>query len=206
MKRKDPIYRVDGLRLVLRGSSYFIHGSVAGERIRRGTYTSNLSFAKTALDDLHREFTSGWRSPNLEDDETSWKAVAKAVYCRHRNSAAGRGIPFTITAADVFEAMKDAGFRCAVSGIAYTKRIAPDGPSDPWSPSIDRIENRHGYLRDNIRVVCLAANIAMNRWGFDVLLRLAKAVSNRPATVTHSVLSLSHETAQVIDINRQSVA
>lgn len=175
---KVAVYQVEGLFLILRGQTYYIHGTHSGQRVRRATGTANLHIAKEALDDLYREFESGWRAGE-DDTSTPWKAVAKAVHYRHRVSAAARGIPFDVTAAEVFEAMRASGFRCAVSGIAYSRRVAPSGPADPWSPSIDRIENRHGYLRTNVRVVCLAANLAMNRWGYDVLLRLSRAVVER---------------------------
>ena len=72
--------------------------------------------------------------------------------------------------------MLETKFLCAVSGVPLSRTGAFAGAPDPWAPSIDRIENRHGYLKDNVRVVSLVANLAMNRWGYDVMLRLAKAV------------------------------
>lgn len=44
---------------------------------------------------------------------------------------------------------------------------------NPYSPSIDRIDSRIGYTKSNCRIVCVAANYAMNEWGDSVLRELA---------------------------------
>lgn len=174
-KSRNSPYQVGPLYLIRRGGTFHIYGTHSGQRIRAAAGTDDLRMAKTALDTLLSELESGWR---IEQNcaETSWPAVAKWVCTRHRFSAKERGIPFMISAHDVFDAMKQTGFCCAVSGIPFSRRVGPNGQPDPWSASIDRIEGRHGYLRDNIRVVSLAANLAMNRWGYDVLLRLSRSV------------------------------
>jgi hypothetical protein len=163
------------LRLVLRGSYYYIHGTYEGKLIRRACGTTDLRTARVALDDLHSELESGWRSPEA-GGEISWRAVAKWICQRHRTSSKERGIPFEIDAFDVYKEMQRYGFRCSVSGIALSRRVGPNVEPDPWAASLDRIENRQGYVQDNIRVVCLAANVGMNRWGYDVLLRLSRSV------------------------------
>ncbi len=45
----------------------------------------------------------------------------------------------------------------------------------PWAPSVDRIDSSKGYVPGNVRLVCVAANLAMNEWGEDVLARVARA-------------------------------
>jgi hypothetical protein len=57
------------------------------------------------------------------------------------------------------------------SPIALVKR--------PFSPSIDQIEATNGYTLENARIVCVAANFAMNQWGLDTLLRVAHGVVAR---------------------------
>jgi hypothetical protein len=34
----------------------------------------------------------------------------------------------------------------------------------PYAPNLDRIDPRHGYEPDNVRVVCAIVNFAMNAW------------------------------------------
>jgi hypothetical protein len=46
----------------------------------------------------------------------------------------------------------------------------------PFAPSIDQIEATNGYTLENARIVCVAANFAMNQWGLSTLLRVAHGV------------------------------
>ena len=46
-------------------------------------------------------------------------------------------------------------------------------------PSIDRINATKGYTKDNVRIVCLAANVAMMQWGENVLYIMAQSIYER---------------------------
>jgi hypothetical protein len=131
---------------------------------------------------MRREHIGGWRE-GYDSADITWKMVAMLACNRHRQSAKTREIPFQLKPADVYRLMETTDFCCAVSGIPFSKKAEGLGHVDPWAASIDRIENRHGYLLDNVRVVCVAANLAMNQWGHDVLLRLAKGVVRNAALV-----------------------
>jgi hypothetical protein len=199
-------YQVGGLYLIKRRDYFYIHGNDDNGRIRVATKTHDLRIAKKALDDLASEFDSEWRD-NAEDGSVSWQSVAKWMCERHRRSSKARGMPFEITAPDVYKALREANFRCAVSGIALSRRVGPNGPPDPWAARLDRIENRHGYVRGNFRIVCLAANLAMNRWGYDTMLRLAsavvqnatKALPEKAETLTPFLITPIDDPMQVID-------
>lgn len=192
---KSP-YRLGPLYLIKRGRHYHVRGVVEGRLIRVSTGTDDLVRARATIDTLHAEYATGWRLE--ESGDVSWREVAKWICARQRVSAKERGIPFQIDALDVYREMERMSFRCAVSGIPLTRRCTPNREPDPWSASLDRIENRQGYIQDNFRVVCLAANLAMNRWGYDVLLRLARSVTrsadqvscdeNRPTTDANRVI------------------
>ncbi len=176
MPKPNTVYQSGGLYLVERGGFYHIHGTVHGERVRVSAKTSELRRAKAALDVVLHEMEYGVKA-DASDRDLDWHTVAKMVCSRHRFHAKARRIPFQVTKHDVYALMKATGFHCAVSGIPFTRQIKKRGDPDPWGPSIDRIESRHGYVAGNIRVVCLSANLAMNRWGYDVLLRLARGVT-----------------------------
>lgn len=177
----SDIYQKGGLRLFQRGTIYHIRGTLDGQRIRRSTGSGDLRIARIALDDVFAELQSGWYRQDNAD--ASWKDVAKWVHARQRQAAKDRGIPFDLIPSEVYAMMLATNFRCAISGIDLAKKVGPNATPDPWAASLDRIESRHGYTRDNVRVVCLAANVAMNRWGFDVLLRLSKAVVRNSTNV-----------------------
>ena len=44
----------------------------------------------------------------------------------------------------------------------------------PFAPSLDRIDSDDGYTKDNTRLVCVAVNLALNRFGEDLFTRVAE--------------------------------
>jgi hypothetical protein len=163
------------LVLYTRGCIYHIRGTVNGKRVRVSTNTDDLRVAETYLEEVKREYLGGWRA-DYSEHAVSWKSVAILLCNRHRSSARSRGIPFDLKSAYIYDLMAETSFCCAVSGIALSKTQRGSGFVDPWSASIDRIENRHGYIPGNVRIVSVTANMAMNQFGYDVLLRLANGV------------------------------
>ncbi|MBV8140175.1 MAG: hypothetical protein JO121_31735, partial [Deltaproteobacteria bacterium] len=72
--------------------------------------------------------------------------------------------------------------RCAVSGLEFSGAAVGAGRArHPFMPSLDQIEPGKGYTADNVRLVCGAANFAMNAWGLDTLIRVARGVIKKAA-------------------------
>ena len=107
-------------------------------------------------------------------------------------SRTGRLKVVSVTAADLLEMARASDWRCAVTGLQMTLEVI--NGRRPYAPSIDRIDSALDYVPGNVRVVCVAANLAMNVWGDEVLLRMSrgivprrdrlldgKALSDRPA-------------------------
>ena len=67
--------------------------------------------------------------------------------------------------------------RCELTGIPFDFAKLDGCRRRPFMPSIDRIDCAKGYTVENIRVVCTAANLAMNQWGEDVLFRMARGLA-----------------------------
>ena len=205
---KLEVFRDGEFYLIQRDGFYHLYGTWDGKRIRRSCQTKDLVEAKLQLDNLKRECLSGWRA-EYDDPATDWRTVARLVHKRHRASARDRNMPFDLEPAQVYDLMQSTGFRCAVSGIPFSKYVAETAWRDPWAPSLDRIENRHGYIWENVRVVCQIANIAMNAWGYDTMLRMARGVVRSASSVSQEeevargVHTERAETAQVIDFKRE---
>lgn len=180
--KKLAVYQDDELYLVIRNGNYHLHGTFDGRRIRRSCGTADLGRAKLFLENIKREKVSGWRE-DYDRADRGWKEVAEMACDRQKRAAVNRGIPFELRASEVYGLMRGTGFRCAVSGVAFAKSFVGYGKRDPWAPSIDRIENRQGYTLENVRVVCLAANIAMSDWGLDVLIRLSRGIHRSSLTL-----------------------
>ena len=67
--------------------------------------------------------------------------------------------------------------RCAVSGLEFSNAAVGMGRArHPFMPSLDQIEPAKGYTAENVRLVCVAANFAMNAWGLDTLIQVAHGV------------------------------
>lgn len=189
----DDSHQRGRLKLYRRGDVYHVRGTMDGQLIRKSTGHTDVDQARRALDDIYTMIQAEWR-PEQTSGDVSWVDVANWVFRRHRTRAKEYGVPFHVTAADIYNLMQETDFRCAVSGIALTRKVGPSSHPDPWSASLDRIDARHGYLPDNVRVVCLSANLAMNRWGFDTLLRLSRAVTRNAAAVTPEEIGTKSDT------------
>jgi hypothetical protein len=102
------------------------------------------------------------------------------VLARARQNAKGRGRirEFTLTPEETLQKLKECKYRCSVTGVPLSLEVLSRDGRKPFAPSIDRIDNERGYTADNCRVVCLAANIAMNTWGDEVLLTMLKYAKN----------------------------
>ncbi len=102
------------------------------------------------------------------------------VLARARQNAKGRGRirEFTLTPEETLQKLKECKYRCSVTGVPLSLEVLSRDGRKPFAPSIDRIDNERGYTADNCRVVCLAANIAMNTWGDQVLLTMLKYAKN----------------------------
>lgn len=69
---------------------------------------------------------------------------------------------------------------CALTGIKF------DPYERAFTPSIDRIDSSRGYTQDNVRVVCLAINYAINEWPIEKF----EAIVN--AYIKHNNLKTTH--------------
>lgn len=97
------------------------------------------------------------------------------LYHSTRKNAAKRGIPFELTSEEFRTLWGDAAGVCSVTGrpLDLTGAERAEFRRNPWAPSIDRRDSLQPYRLDNCRIVCVAANIAMNEWGVDVLRAVA---------------------------------
>jgi len=91
-----------------------------------------------------------------------------------------RDIPFDLTQLQVQELFNTAGHRCQLTGLPFNKSYKPAGSTKrPFAASLDRIDCTLGYTIVNVRLVCVAVNVALGEWGYESLKRIALAIALR---------------------------
>ena len=88
-----------------------------------------------------------------------------------------KGYDFDLDVSDIYPILISG--KCEITGIPFEFTRAKGNKMGPWSPSIDRIDSRKGYIKGNIQVVVWALNAARNSWGDEVLNTLVQALSKR---------------------------
>lgn len=100
--------------------------------------------------------------------------AAKYWFKNLRNRAEKQGRAFDLTEEFLGELLEP--MTCAATGIALTYDWGGEGRTNPWAPSVDRVDSLLGYTMDNVRVVCWAYNTAKSDWADDVVVALARAI------------------------------
>lgn len=87
------------------------------------------------------------------------------------------GLEFDLSLDWVAELFEKQGGKCAVTGIPFSiERNAPGLRfQQPFNPSLDRVDCDRGYVPDNVRLVCVMVNLALNRFGDDAFDRMCRA-------------------------------
>jgi hypothetical protein len=64
--------------------------------------------------------------------------------------------------------------KCALTGMIFSDEKYENYKRRPFTPSLDRIDNKKGYTQDNVRFVCSMVNAALGEFGdkiFDKMCR-----------------------------------
>lgn len=132
------------------------------------------------------------------------EAQLRKALGRAKRSARSRGRRFDLTIEFLRKLWNEQGGRCAVSGIAFTAERHDEAfVKTPFGPSIDRIDNTGGYTADNVRLVCMVANFAMNQWSDDVLRRLAHGVAEIERKEERAWFDEQHKKLQIAQQNAE---
>lgn len=129
--------------------------------------------------------TTPYSQPAIEGD-TSW-IIQLGIQSAKR--AAKAGLDYELSHIDLERIARRSRGRCELSGIPFDLTIFGNGKRNPFRPSLDRINNRLGYIPKNVRAVCSIANFAMNEWGEEPLrtfvLHMAEKLGEANDEATH---------------------
>ncbi len=65
--------------------------------------------------------------------------------------------------------------KCALTHIDFVFEKEDALSRRPFAPSIDRMNSKLGYVKDNVRLVCAVVNLALNEFGDEIFDRMCKA-------------------------------
>ena len=117
----------------------------------------------------------------LEHREDRLKRAKENYYANFANSlvrslkqrAKTMDVPFDLDIDFVKELYSKQSGKCLLTGIAFILDKS-DTSRRPFAPSIDRINSKLGYTKNNVRLVCTIVNLALNEFGdssFDKMCR-----------------------------------
>ncbi|MFY8183530.1 MAG: hypothetical protein ACOVKL_04870 [Polynucleobacter sp.] len=119
--------------------------------------------------------------PSLYDEACGIPySVLKAMLTSARSGASQRNISFDLSIYQLVILANKAAGKCMFSGIPWDYSTQSKKTNKAiWKPSLDRIDASKGYEEGNVRLICIAANLALMDFGDDVFARLATAFVNK---------------------------
>jgi hypothetical protein len=94
-----------------------------------------------------------------------------------KNRSKKKGWSFDIDTSFIQELFEKQDGKCAITKIPFTFNFTKhkNYKKDPFSPSIDRIDSSRGYTKDNVRIVCMVVNLALNEFGYEIFAKMCQA-------------------------------
>lgn len=158
---------------------WHIDKQVDGIRICKTTKTSNFDEAIQIMErEVHKatleRYPEYWVDyvGSMTDDRSSWLHY---TYRKMKIRSIKSQREFTITFPQFKAKVMQSEGRSALTGIYFSDEKPAWAKAAPFSISVDRIDSNIGYTFDNVRLVCLAVNLAMREWGDGVLEKIGKA-------------------------------
>lgn len=101
---------------------------------------------------------------------------AKKLLNAARKRAIKKKLEFSLDIHDILPQLEIG--TCQLTGLSFQFEQTNKFHKHPFSPSIDRINSKKGYTKDNIRIILSSLNIALSEYGEDHLIMLVKAMEN----------------------------
>ena len=134
----------------------------------------------------HVKTSQKWIKEKLEkepdyrrnQDKDNYKTIERRLKKSLRGAKSRskeKNLDFDLTFDYLFELNKSQNSCCKLTNLPFDLNPPKyKAGHNPFSPSIDRIDSTKGYTKDNVRLVCIAINIALNQFGEDFFFNLVK--------------------------------
>lgn len=173
--RADPKrgYTKDNVRLICYGMNCCLHdfGELVFKRVsEKIIYGSSDTWVSLPSPKL--QATSKQRGDR--EYRQSFLGTVTALYNGSKKNSKEKGITCTISKRLIYELLRDHP-SCTLTGIRFDLKLKQYKLANPFRPSVDRIDSSKGYEPDNIRLVCVAVNYALNEFGESTLRTICQA-------------------------------
>ena len=179
LDRVDPKggYTKDNVRLVCYGVNCCLHdfGELVFKKVAEvltfGKSSTWLAVPKQRFETSHLQKTD-------REYRQSFEGTVTALYHASKKNSKEKGIICTLSKELIHDLLRDTP-SCVLTGIKFDLRLKQYKLANPFRPSVDRIDCSRGYEPDNIRLVCVAINYALNEFGEATLRTICQAYLNR---------------------------
>lgn len=118
---------------------------------------------------------------NRKDDSSCFRWYIKSMSIENRSSKRARSKELSVDLEYLKLLWISQGGFCPFSNISMilkTHTYRKNDQANPYTASLDRIDNSIGYEKGNIRFVCLMANYARNRFSDEQVIEFCKKVAS----------------------------
>ena len=144
---------------------------------------NNEYYQKNLLNDIeyNRKRYNFYKEKYLESRDASLRTIRGRLYNifdAARSRTKKGSLIFEITLEDVLEIYEIQKGSCALTNIEFSLDRLGRKSKNPFAPSLDRIDSDKGYTKENIRLVCVIVNLALNNFGDDAFDKMCRAYIN----------------------------
>lgn len=169
MKRLNPLTKKEFQRGDIREDGYIFWSYQPSTIIKKTGYYKEKWYSKSAIKALQLKH----KNLNIFSRTTvHGRAVRLLSNCKRR--AKKLNLSFDLTLTDI-ESKISLGV-CELSKLPFDFSVPKNSYTNPYAPSVDRIDNSKGYTKDNIRVVLSSINIALNDHGLKTMLPIFESL------------------------------
>lgn len=169
------IPRTDYPRMRMVNGVWTVRKQIDGRRFERSLGTADRAVAEERAKKFVLAFARSHVSETWVETVNEALTPTTGWLWRLWNNACRRRKDSKLNLDEIKQVALRSGGYCEVSGIRFTLNRT----MHPCQPSIDRLDGNVGYQLGNCRLVALAVNFCMGRWGEDVFVGLSLSMARR---------------------------